>query len=318
MSSARGPLGTRWAIVGVLVLGLARGTGGAEPFPTRPLELVVPTPPGGGLDIATRLLAEATEPFLGQKVVIINKPGAGGTVALSALTQAKPDGYTLVAIWNAPLTITPHVRPVPYTLDDLTLISLFGETPLLFCTRPDFPAADAKQFIDVLHKNPGKFTYGTEAVAGLIQVAAERIFQAQGVRQRAVPFGGTGETVKAFLGGHVDLFVGTLSVIQPHVKAGKAKCLLLTSRDRMAAVPEAAGLADLGTPQATTVLWRGIIGPRGLPADRVALLEKAFRQGALAPKYRDFTQRQGETPVGSSAAEFRELVGPNIRCSVRS
>lgn len=308
MPGVRTPLGIRLAIFGLFVLGLPGGVRGAEPFPSRAIEVIVPTPPGGGTDIATRILAEVTEPILGQKLVVVNKPGGGGTIGVSALTRARPDGYTLAGVWNAPLTMTPHTLQAPYTVDDYRPITQITAAPLVFCTKPDFPAATGKEFIEVLRKNPEKFTYGDDGVGGTVQLAGERIFRAEGVRLRAVPFGGAGETLLAFLGGHVDIYGGSIPPILPHVKSGKAKCLLLTSRERSTALPQAVSLEDLGVPQAATVLWRGIIAPKGLPPDRLAVLEKAFRQGTQSQKFREFATKQGEEAVGSSAAAFEELI----------
>lgn len=295
-------------MLGVLAALLPLVVHGAEPFPTKPIEIIVPTPPGGGTDITTRVLVEVTEPILGQKLVVVNKPGGGGTLGVSALTQAKPDGYTLGSIWNAPITMAPHSLQVPYTLDDYVPIAQITAAPIVFCTKPDFSANSGKEFIEALRKNPGKLTYGNDGVGGTVQLSGERIFRTQGVQLRPVPFGGAGETLKAFLGGHVDIYGGSIPPILPHVKAGKAKCLLLTSRERSDALPQAASLTDLGVSQAATVLWRGIIGPKDLPAERVAILEKAFRQGAQAPKFQDFLAKQGEVAVGSSAAAFAELI----------
>ena len=112
-----------------------------DKFPSRPIELIVPTPPGGGVDIVARMLGELAEPVLGVKVVVVNKPGGTGAIGVAQLTQAKPDGYTLAVVWNAPLTVTPHTLAVSYTLDDYTPISqLTGGTPFVFCVKPEFPA----------------------------------------------------------------------------------------------------------------------------------------------------------------------------------
>lgn len=308
MRKPRRFLALAFAVPALLAVVPSSGADAAEPFPTKPIELIVPTPPGGGTDIAVRLLAEVTEPVLGQKVVVINKPGGGGTVGVSLTTQAKPDGYTLAGVWNAPLTMTPHSLQVPYTPEDYVTITQITAAPLVFCVHPDFPASSGKEFLEALRKQPGKFTSGNDGVGGTVQLAGERVFRTQGAEVRWVPFGGAGETLKAFLGGHVDIYGGSIPPVLPHARAGKAKCLLLTSKERTEALPDAASLTDLGIPQAATVLWRGIIGPRGLPADRVAALEKAFGRGAQAEKFRAFLEKRGEEAVGGSAKEFRDLV----------
>ncbi|MBI2289154.1 MAG: hypothetical protein HYU73_02215 [Betaproteobacteria bacterium] len=114
-----------------------------EKFPSRPIEIIVPTPPGGGTDITARLLAELVEPMLGQKVVVVNKAGAGGTLGMSAVVQAKPDGYTLGGLWNAPLTMTPHSQAVPYSLQDYVAISLADTAPARTSTRTATTASSA-------------------------------------------------------------------------------------------------------------------------------------------------------------------------------
>src|SRR6185295_18981823 len=156
-----------------------------------------PTPPGGGVDIVARMLAELVEPALGTKVVVVNKPGASGAIGVTQLAQAKPDGYTLAAVWNAPLTVTPHTLAVSYGLDDYTPVTqLTGGTPFGFCVKPDFPAANGKEFVELLRKSPDKYNYGNDGVAGGVQLAAERAFGRLGIKARPVPFGGAGETVK--------------------------------------------------------------------------------------------------------------------------
>ena len=128
-------------LIGACVAGMAFGASAQEQYPTEPIELIVPTPPGGGTDITGRLLAEQVEPILGVKVVVVNKPGASGSVGVTQLTQAKPDGYTLAYVWNAPLTIVPHTLDVPYETESYTPVSqATGGTPLIFCVKPDFPA----------------------------------------------------------------------------------------------------------------------------------------------------------------------------------
>ena len=284
-----------------------------EKVPTRPIEILVPTPPGGGTDITARLLAELVEPMLGQKVVVGNKAGAGGTLGMSAVVQAKPDGYTLGGLWNAPLTMTPHSQAVPYSLQDYVAISLADTAPALLCTKPDFPANTGKEFIEVIRSNPNKYTYGNDGVVGMLHLSTERIFTKLGIKARPVPFGGAGETLKNFLGGHVDIYAGSIPPIVPHVKAGAAKCLLLTSKEKNAAVPQAASLSELGIPETATYLWHGIVGPKGIPPDRVAILEKAFARAAKSDKFRQLMEAKGVTVEGSGAAEFRKLIDTEFK-----
>ncbi len=277
-------------------------------YPEKPIVLIVPSPPGGGTDIAVRLLAELTEPFLKQKLVVENKPGGGGTLGVSLLTQAKPDGYTLAGIWNSPLTASPHTLQVGFTPDSYQPILQISSASYVLCAAAAFPANNARELIAELKKNPGKYTYGNDGVGGTMQLAGERIFKALGVKVRPVPFGGAGETAKNFLGGHVTFYGGSIPPIMPHIKAGKAKALLLTSAADNEALPTASGLKALGIPQEETVLWRAIIAPKGLPADVLKTLEAAFRQGASQPRYKEFLTKQGEELVIAGPAEVNKLI----------
>jgi tripartite-type tricarboxylate transporter receptor subunit TctC len=279
-----------------------------ERFPSRPIEMVIPTAAGGGTDIAMRMLAELAEPALGQKVVITNKTGGGGGIGMVAVSKAKPDGYTIGGLWNAPLTMTPHLLPVPYTPNDYTTLTLSTWAPLVQCVKTAFPAKTGKEFIEELRKNPDKYTYGNDGVGGTAHLASERVFAKLGVKARAVPFNGAGETLKAFLGGHVDIYAGSIAPIQPYVKDGTARCVVLTSAEKNEALPDAMSLADLGIPDEATVLWRGIIVPNGLPADRTAVLEKAFVDAAKSEKFRKFMEARGEEAKGSTPEELRKLI----------
>jgi tripartite-type tricarboxylate transporter receptor subunit TctC len=287
---------------------VAIGATAQEKFPSRPIEMVIPTAAGGGTDISLRMLAELAEPALGQKIVVVNKTGGGGAVGMMGIIQAKPDGYTIGGLWNAPLTMTPHALPSPYKPSDYAAVSLVTWAPTILCVKAAFPANDGKAFIDELKKNPNKFTYGNDGLGGTLHLASERVFQKLGVKARPIPFAGAGETLKAFLGDHIDIYAGSISPILPYVKDKSAKCLMITSPERNATVPDAASLTDLGVPSESTVLWRGIIAPKAVPPDRLAVLHKAFADAAQSPKFKEFMEKRGEEAKGSSSAEFRQLI----------
>jgi len=293
-----------------LVLAVAAFTADAqENFPARQIEMIIPTAAGGGTDIAFRQLAEIISPALGQRIVIVNKTGGGGAVGMSSIIQAKPDGYTIGGLWNAPLTMTPHTQqPAAYQPKDYTSISLITWAPALLCAKTAFPAKDGKEFIEELRRNPSKYTYGNDGVGGTLHLASERIFSKTGVKARAVPFNGAGETLKAFLGGHVDIYAGSIAPILPYVKDNTAKCLLLTSAERNATLPGASGLNDLGIGADATVLWRGVVAPNGIPADRVAVLTKAFTDAVKSDKFREFMEKRGEEARTSTGDEMRKLI----------
>ncbi|UHL63897.1 tripartite tricarboxylate transporter substrate binding protein [Paralcaligenes sp. KSB-10] len=280
----------------------------AEKFPSHSISLIIPTPPGGGTDVALRMVAQIAGGILGQTIVIMNRPGAGGEIGTWSVVRATPDGYTLGGIWNAPLTMTPYTLPAPYTPNDYVAISLTDSAPIVLCAKAAFPADSGKAFIDYLKKNPDKFTYGTDGVGATIQLAAERIFFKLGVKMRSIPFGGAGQTLQSFLGGQIDIYGGSITPILPYVRNKTAKCLIVTSVKRVDSLPEASSLTDLGIPGEQTLLWHGIIGPKGIPPDRLAILESAFRKAAQTKRFVDFMKAQSIDVQGTSGPEMRKVI----------
>lgn len=300
-----------WLLMCAVLSGLAMSVDvvpadAAETFPSRPIELVVPYPPGGGTDIVARMLAEAAEPILKQKIVVINKPGASGTIGLAGVADARPDGYTLAGISNAPLTMAPTVLKVRYTPDDFSYVTMLAKGGQVFAVRSEFPAKTAAEFFELAAKNPGKFTYGGDGVGNIVHFSGERVFQPMKVKLRFVPFGGGGDTIKAVLGGHVDVYGGSLPVIIAHVKSGKIRPLFITMRDRVEALPDTPGIKELGHGASETAFWRGVLGPKGIPADRIAILEKAFQQAVQTQKVKDQLRDLGEGVILTTGKEFEQ------------
>src|SRR5262249_32890038 len=153
----------------------------------------------------------------------------------------------------------------------------------VMCVAPDFPANDAKEFIEALKRNPGKYTYGNDGVGGTMQLAAERIFAHFGIKQVAVPFKGAGETLQNFLGHQVDIYGGSVQPILPYIQNRTAKCLLLTSGADNPQVPQASGLDAIGAKGLDVGLWYALIGPQGLPREIVDVLYRAYREAANSP-----------------------------------
>lgn len=297
------------ALGAVAVLaGLGAGPVQAQTYPTRPVTLIVPAPPGGGTDVFARQLAELIEPIFKQKIVIENKAGAGGTLGVTQLTTARPDGYTLAFIWNSPLTTSPQSLNVAYTPEKYKPLMSIGFSSYVICAQPGFQGTSARDFVAALKAPGARFTYGNDGVGGTMQFAAERIFGKVGVKVKGIPFAGAGETAKNFLGGHVDFYGGSLPPILAHVQAGKAKCLLLTSASGNPALPGVDGLDSIGLGAEETVLWWGLIAPAGLPADLAATIEKAFVEAASSEKFKEVMERQGATRRILGAVQTTDLI----------
>lgn len=273
-----------------------------------PIKLIVPTAPGGGTDGFFRILAKEVQPYLKDPMVIVNVPGAGGTIGVAQVLHSAPDGQTLAAVWLGPVTVSPHTMKVPYAPTDYIPVIQLTSAPYVFCVHPDFPAGDGKSFIEALRANPDKYTYGDDGAGGPGQLAAERIFRAMKVKARDIPFKGAGETLTAFLGGHIDVYVGSVPPVLQHAQSGKAKCVLLSSAERIASLPSASGLRDLGIPDEELILWRAVLAPKGTPPAKIAELEAAFEKGASAPATRKFLDDAGEQLLIRKGPALRQYI----------
>jgi tripartite-type tricarboxylate transporter receptor subunit TctC len=272
------------------------------------LKVIVPTPPGGGTDGYFRVLVKEAEPLLNETILINNVPGAGGTIGVAQLVRATPDGQTLAGVWLGPITVAPNTLKVPYTPNDYVPIIQMSSAPYVMCVHPEFPASDGGSLIAALRKNPDKYTYGHDGAGGPGHLGTARILRAMQATARDIPFKGAGDTLTAFLGKHIDIYVGSIPPIREHERSGKAKCVLVTSADRIAALPNAWALRDLGIPNEETILWRALIAPRGTPPERIAKLENAFEKAANSRTARKFLEDAGEQVAIKKGAALRKAI----------
>jgi tripartite-type tricarboxylate transporter receptor subunit TctC len=280
------------------------GVAAAQPV-TR---IIVPAPAGGGTDAFFRVIGKEAEAHLKGPVIIANVAGAGGTIGVGQMVTSKPDGYTLAGVWSSPLTASPHAMKASYTPADYIPVIQLSQSPYVFCVAPEFPAKDGKGLVEELRRNPDKYTYGNDGIGGTGQLAAQRIFRALGVKVRDVPFKGAGETLTNFLGGHVNIYVGSISPIMPSVKSGKARCLMLTSAERTPVFPEASGLKDLGIGGEETLLWRAVLAPKGTAPEVVKRIEEGFEAAMKTPATRKFCEEAGEDIVIRKGADLRKML----------
>ena len=273
-----------------------------------PLKLIIPTAPGGGTDGYFRVLAREVEPHLGETVVVLNVAGAGGTIGVAQMVRATPDGQTVAGVWLGPVTVVPNTAKTPYTPNDYIPVIQVSSAPYVMCVHPEFPANDGKSLIAEIRKNPDKYTYGNEGLGGPGHLGTARILRATGTSARDVPFKGAGETLTNFLGKHVDIYVGSIPPILQHMQQGRAKCLLVTSADRVPSLPNAASLSDLGIPNEETILWRALLAPKGTPPERIAKLESAFEKAANSAIARKFLEDAGEQVAIRKGAALKRYI----------
>ena len=234
------------------------------------------------------------EPLLGQKIEIVSKPADGSADSLAGLTKAKPDGYTLGAVWNGPLTASPQMRKLAYSLDSFTPIASVFESAYTVCTHKDFPAKTGLELVGLLRQKPLGYTYGTDGKDGSGYFAAERLFDSLGVHVKSESFENAADTARKLSERKVDLYVGTTPAIMPQIRSGEAKCLIVLSNHRLDSIPQATTVSELGTPASEASLWRLILAPQGLPEERLDRLETAIRDAMTAPSVQAFLSTQGD------------------------
>ena len=244
---------------------------------------MVPAGPGSSTDTIMRSLAQAAAPLLGQSIVILNKPGASGTIGVGYVTRSEPDGYTIGGVPSGAITMAPHVAAQSFQPTDYRIVAMITQAAGVLCVHPDFPAKNATEFLAELKNNPDKYTYGSDGVGAFVQFSTARIFQPPGIRQRIIPYSGADQTVTAFISRTIDIYGGAIATIAQFVAEGKAKCLLLTTARRFATLPDVESLEDVKMAQAQTLLWRAVIAPRDIPQDRFDKLRDVLTRAAQSP-----------------------------------
>ena len=275
----------------------------ADGYPERPVQLVVPAGPGSSTDTIMRSLAQAAAPMLGQPIVILNKPGASGTIGVSFVTRSEPDGYTIGGVPSGAITMAPHVAAQSFQQADYRIVAMITQAAGVLCVHPDFPAKNATEFLAELKNSPDKYTYGSDGVGAFVQFSTARIFQPLGIRQRIIPYTGADQTVTAFLSRTIDIYGGAIASIAQFVAEGKAKCLLLTTARRFATLPDVESLDDIKMAQAQTLLWRAVIAPRDIPQDRFEKLRDVLTKAAQTPEFKAMAARRGEDVWAISAED---------------
>lgn len=262
-----------------------------ERFPTRLVTIWVGFPPGGSTDTLTRVLAEVAEKRLGQKIVVVNKAGAGGAVAASLLAKEKPDGYILGSYPDTPVTRAPHLRDLDYDpFRDLSHIIRVGLYKNAFVVRADSPFKKWKDVIEWAKKNPGQLTYGNPGAGTTPHIIMPKLALVEGFTYKTVPFAGDTPNVSALLGGHVMIAAGSSLSWRPHVEAKTIRVLLVVEKEGLDYAPDAPTFEkvnyDFEPPTALI-----ISAPHGIPDPVRETLEKAFIEGIKSKTFRDVAEK---------------------------
>jgi tripartite-type tricarboxylate transporter receptor subunit TctC len=297
-------------LIAVLLALCAAFAAYAQQWPSKPLRLIVPFPPGGPTDLIGRTAAKILSDALGQAVVVDNRPGGGGTVGLAALAKSAPDGYT-IGMTAITLATAPHLGPVPFdSFRDFSLITNLVQTTPMIAAHPGFPANTLAELIAYARANPGKVAYGTPGVATVPHLAAEMLQNAAGIKLVHVPYKGTAQLSQDLLAGALSVsFESSLTLAYPNIKAGKLKPIVMLSGQRSALLPAVPTAAESGYPAISASPWFGFGGPAGLAPEQVKRMHEILVKGV---KEDDVVQRMAtigaEITPSASPAEFAAFV----------
>jgi tripartite-type tricarboxylate transporter receptor subunit TctC len=252
----------------------------AQGYPNRPIRLVVPYPPGGGVDKAGRIFADLLGAKMGQPIVVENKPGASSAMGIEFAVKAPPDGYTILLTNSDGMTMLPNLKKsLPYAVPkDFTFIARVLSVPLAVSISTKMPFNDMGDLIAYAKANPGKLRYGSNGVGSGLHLATLLLEKAAGIKMDHVPYKGSAASMNDLMGGHIEVSVNAVQAVAPLATGGKIKLLAITGPTRDPMVPNLPTLAELGMPAATVAIFYGIVGPPGMPP---AIVNK-LRQDTMA------------------------------------
>jgi tripartite-type tricarboxylate transporter receptor subunit TctC len=285
-----------------------------QSYPSRPVRIIVPYPPGGTVDVVARIVAQGLGTQLGQSVLVENRAGANGTLGSDYVAKAAPDGHTLL-VQASIFVINPLFLPnVPYDVQrDFTPVSNIGSVPLLVVANLDVPAKNLREFIALAKADVRKYTFATSGLGSAGHLSEEMIKREAGIPDLLiVPYKGTGPTLNDLMGGQVSVMIDPMPSSYPHVKSGKLKPLAVTSRQRVAFLPDVPTVAESGLPGFEMVSWYGLWAPAGLPKEIAAKLAAEVAKTVRSPLATERLSSQAFEPVGSSPEQFAGYIKDEI------
>ena len=302
--------GRLWIVAAALALSGASAL--AQTYPSKPIRIVVGFTPGGGVDINARLLAPKLSEFLGQPVIVENRPGAGTNIANELVAKAAPDGYTLLINTPAVAINMALYRKLPYdTLRDLVAVSIFSEAPNILVVHNGVPARDVSEFVALARAKPGTLNYSSAGSGTTQHLAGELLKLRTGTDIVHVPYKGTAPSLTSLVAGEVDMSFANIPAILQHVKAGRLRPLASTGTKRAELMPDVPTMKEAGVDVEVTV-WYAVLAPAATPREIVGTLAGAIMKAARSPDIRQRLLDQGAEPVGSTPEEFDRVLRAEV------
>ena len=301
----------RTLIAGAVALPLGSGAMAQEAFPSRPIQMIVPFPPGGVADITGRPVAHVMSRLLNQSVVVQNRAGAGGSVGAALAARAAPDGYTILMALSSisvlPVADRLQGRTPAYELDQFAPIALISADPTVLVVRADGPYKTLKDLVAAAKEKPGTINYGSSGVYGTLHVAMEIFAKAAGISLFHIPYQGGGPAVAALLGGQIDALASGPAAAIGQIKAGRMRALAVWGDKRLASMPDVPSMKELGY-DATFYIWSGLFAPVATPQRIQGVLRDAVKRTVQDPEFKE-AMAKVETPIAYlDAPEFKTFL----------
>ena len=313
MNTARKHVGLACAAALASVASLAAAQPGAADYPTRPIRLVVPFPPGGGTDITARTIAHKLTARWGQQVVVDNRPGANGTIGVDIAAKSPPDGYTMTMISSSHAVNVSLYAKLPYDLlKDLAPVTQATAQPYTLVINPSTAAKSVKELVTLARAKPGALNYGSSGAGGLSHLSGALLASLTGASLTHIPYKGGALAMNDVMAGQIQMLFGTLLLTSAHVKAGRLRALAVTTTKRAPAAPELPTMIEAGVPGYEVMQWYGILAPAKVPAATIDKLSSAIARGLHEPDVKPRLAADGSDAVGNTPTEF----GAHVRSEV--
>ena len=301
------------ALLAAAAAAFAAGALAQAAYPDRPIKIIAPVQPGGGVDLVARQVGDRLSRVLGQPVVIENQSGGGGVVGSLATARAAPNGYTLMVGYVGTHGTNPAVRKLPYDASkDFTAIAMVGGTPNVLVVPPSLPVKTLPEFIAYAKANAGKLAYGSSGPGTLTHLAMEQLKVAVGIDLVHVPYRGIGPAIADILGDQTQALFPGLAAALPHIKAGKMRPLAVTGRARHPLLPDVPTFEELGYQGFDGVQWYGIVGPAGMPAPIVTKLNDEINRMLADAAFRERLSAEALEPMPMSPEQFTQYIRDDV------
>jgi tripartite-type tricarboxylate transporter receptor subunit TctC len=293
----------------VLLVALATGTS-AQPFPSKPIRIVVPFPAGGTTDVLARAAAQKLTDTLGQPAVVDNRPGAGGNIGAELVAKSPPDGYTLLMGTVGTHAINPALYPkLPYDhMRDFAPVILVAGVPNVLVVNPALPVNSVQELVAYAKANPGKLNFASSGSGTSIHLSAELFKTAAGLAMTHVPYKGSSPALMDLIGGQVQLMFDNLPSALPQIRGGKLKALAVTSPERAPALPDVPTIAESGFPGFEASSWFGLLAPAGTPQPTIAKLNAEVAKWLASPEAKEKLLAQGANAAGGTPEDFAKHI----------